>query len=527
MAVAVVAAAVVVAVVGVGLLSGVPNLPIVGVPATTQTPTPAVTPTPTPDPSSSPAAQPSIPGSMWPQSSQDEVIEAQQRADAGDPDYTWQIESELIGDAEPFGAEITERFLREGLGWEKFVGMGYADIAEGGGPDELMYIRCAPGRTNPLSSMYPDMDPEIRGCAPTLDDFRWEKVRFTVDQPARRGPSGIWVVTAWAMLQHGEPQTTHEYIYGADGLQRQLEQAAPPSDQEVTAFLQAFLRARVDGAGTEEYLLPPDPEGPPMPEGEVPLLYATTGGAPYERSEIERVQGPVWPTGWFEFKVRLFAGDGTVVEQSFVVVRQGNGGRLGLAYGSQTGDPPTTENGQARYSLLDGEVTFAATSPWRSRLESPTSMQLEFGCKGTGFCSDNVVVAADPLMVDTGCEGGGGPVAAVALARGIRSNPDLVATAPVAVRVGEVDALQMDVVAAPGAGVCDPRLVLANLPVTLLRTDRMRLFLLDLPGGSARILAIAIIARDPYDKVDVSQQDFEQVVEAATPIIESFEFHTP
>ena len=62
----------------------------------------------------------------------------------------------------------------------------------------------------------------------------------------------------------------------------------------------------------------------------------------------------------------------------------------------------------------------------------------------------------------------------------------------------------------------------------LLPTDRMRLYLVDLPGGSARVLAIALIARDPCGgKVEVSQQDFEQVVEAATPIVESIEFHTP
>ena len=44
----------------------------------------------------------------------------------------------------------------------------------------------------------------------------------------------------------------------------------------------------------------------------------------------------------------------------------------------------------------------------------------------------------------------------------------------------------------------------------------MRLYLLDLPGGSARILAIAIAAPEP---------DFEHVVEAAAPIVDSFEFH--
>ena len=49
---------------------------------------------------------------------------------------------------------------------------------------------------------------------------------------------------------------------------------------------------------------------------EVPLLYATTTGAPYERFEIERVSGPRWPYGEMEFNVRLFAEGGeTVVEQ--------------------------------------------------------------------------------------------------------------------------------------------------------------------------------------------------------------------
>ena len=43
------------------------------------------------------------------------------------------------------------------------------------------------------------------------------------------------------------------------------------------------------------------------------------------------VQGPVWPNGWMEFKVRLFAEGETVVEQSFHVDRQD--GQLGLVYG--------------------------------------------------------------------------------------------------------------------------------------------------------------------------------------------------
>ena len=53
---------------------------------------------------------------------------------------------------------------------------------------------------------------------------------------------------------------------------------------------------------------------------DVPLLYATTSGAPYERYEIERVDGPWWPYGRMTFSARLFAdGDATVVEQEYQV----------------------------------------------------------------------------------------------------------------------------------------------------------------------------------------------------------------
>jgi hypothetical protein len=46
----------------------------------------------------------------------------------------------------------------------------------------------------------------------------------------------------------------------------------------------------------------------------------------------------------------------------------------------------------------------------------------------------------------------------------------------------------------------------------------MRLYLLDLPEGmSARILAIAISAFD---------SEFERVVKAAAPVLDSFEFRT-
>jgi hypothetical protein len=473
-----------------------------------------------------PSPGPTIAGTTWwPQTSLDEVREAQERADAGDPDYTWQVDPMLASwpdsnAEEPWGAEIFERFIREELGWEEFSGFAIMGYVEGGGHLEgVLFIRCAPGRTNPLyPKAYPEMPSEVRGCAPTIDDSRYETVRFNVEQEARVGPSGIWVVTGWELLQPAEPGSLFEHLY-PDFDQRQVEQVAPPSHAEVTELLQEFLGARVDGEGAEKYLHLHEAEGPPSPDEDVPLLYATTGGTPYERSEMERVQGPVWPTGWIEVRVRLFAEDGTVVEQSFVVVRQEDG-RLGLVYGfPQTDGFPTTENGQAvpvPYSILDGEVTFAAAPPWSDTILDRTFTVL--GGVGHGSASQFTMftIVPDPLTFEMGCEAGPVPADAEALAQSIRSNPDLEATAPVAVSVGGIDALQMDVVAAPGASDCGPMVLIDRLSAG--QDGPMRLYLLDLPEGmSARILAIAISALE---------SEFEHVVEAAAPILDSFEFHT-
>ena len=435
-------------------------------------------------------------------------------ADAGDPDYTWQVDPALVGDAEPWGAEILDRFIREELGWEEFkTGDGYAYGDGGGLYDELVFLRCAPGQTNPL---YPD-DPEGRECAPTIDDFRYETVMLTLEQPVRRDPSGIWVVTEWEMLQPGEPCSLFDHLY-PDFTRRQVEQVAPPSDAEVTALLQAFLEARVDGEGAEQYLHR-RARGVAVDHTEVPLLYATTGGAPYERYEIDRLQGPVWPSGWIEFRTRLFAEDGTVVEQSFAssARRTGASGSCMATPRRTTSRRPRTDSPcPSRTAFLDGEVTFAAALPWGGE---PPVMYL--GNPGHGEFFE---MAADPLTVD-GCEPGPEPADAEALAQNIRSNPDLEATAPVTASVGGVDALQMDLVAAAEASLCpqpDQGPLVLNRrdsnPWELGEGNRMRLYLLDLPGGSAQILAIAITA---------SEAEFERVLEAATPIVDSIEFHAP
>src|SRR5262245_47928338 len=88
---------------------------------------------------------------------------------------------------------------------------------------------------------------------------------------------------------------------------------------EITAMFDAFIGARIAGSGAGQYLNAP---------GEVPLLYATSAGNPYERGEFEPVPGVEWPDGYSAFKVRMTAG-GTVVEQLFFWP---NGAVAGLIY---------------------------------------------------------------------------------------------------------------------------------------------------------------------------------------------------
>jgi hypothetical protein len=176
------------------------------------------------------------------------------------------------------------------------------------------------------------------------------------------------------------------------------------------------------------------------------------------------------------------------------------------------------------WGLLDGEVTFTAARPW-----------YQFSDFGPGTIalvepdlSADLAVLADPLPVETGCRPGSAPADAEALADSIRSDPDFEVAAPVvAVEVGGMEALSIDVVAAQGASVCDYMggpLVLREpsgdarpMGPSLGSKQHLRLYLLDLPEGmSARILAIAI--KGP-------KAGFETVLDETDPIVESFEFH--
>ena len=226
-----------------------------------------------------------------------------------------------------------------------------------------------------------------------------------------------------------------------------LDGAAASVDPAVADVLDGFLAARVAGDGAEQYL--------DAAEGDIPLLYATTSGARYERAEFEPVPGIEWPYGWSAFKVRLFAED-TVVEQ---LVFTDAAVPLEIKYqrnGFGTNIAPTTEDGRpvgVPLKVIDGTVTLQVGHPWimqggvrfgYGRL-IPQGLDVRpttDGGERNGW--DEIYLIADPSPV-TDCPPGPSAVDAESLAESIRSDPALGATAPRAVRIGGVDALMMDV----------------------------------------------------------------------------------
>ena len=371
------------------------------------------------------------------------------------------------------------------------------------GGSQVLFIRCAPGEINPLSPVYSEAPPEIRRCAPTIDELSYETVGISVSQPGLRGPSGIWVVTRWETLQPKSPEALWELLTPDLLAGRQVEQVVPPSDTELAALLEGFLQARVDGTGAEQYLLH-EPEEWIFED--VPLLYVTTSGAPFERFEIRQVQGPRWPTGRILVRVRLFAEGGTVVEQLFHVVR--SDGHLGLVYAYFDDVLQSTENGQSVNIILDGEVTFATAPPWR-RSSEPSDTYIRFQAGREEF----VAIGTDPPPAATDCENPSAPANADALARRFMANPDFETTGTVPVRIAGLDGLQMDVDV--NYNSCWSYM---GFGPDQLQRWRTRLYMLDYPGDSAQILIIAVIA---------PAIDLERVIEKATPIVESLEIHAP
>jgi hypothetical protein len=322
-------------------------------------------------------------------------------------------------------------------------------------------------------------------------------------------------------------------VWTREGADPSLGPTPPPVDAATTQLLNGFIESRLAGDGAQQYLN--------APEADIPLLYSTSAGARYERGEFEQVVGIEWPYGFTAFIVRLFAAD-RVVEQLFFTPAAG---RMGLEYekdGFGTDIAPTTENRQPvarRHDSFDGEVTVHAAHPWVS---TGTDRYLRLIPQGADVAPttdggqrndwDELFLVADP-RVDPKCQLGGSPTDAEALAERIRSEPDFGATAPIAVSVGGVAGLRLDLAIPAGTTVCaretidgdlfnpvfdrnGPHDVRDGVMTGRATGELMRLYLFDAPDGSSmRILAVAIVA---------PEETFERAVEAAAPIVESLSF---
>jgi hypothetical protein len=460
------------------------------------------------------AEEPLASGGMWPQTTLKEVRQAQERADAGDPDYTWQVGAQMVeGDPNnQVELELIDRFLREVLGWETYLFYAGGTFSDWAGTGDGWvegtvtgqgYLRCAPGRTNPMYPPQPDSEEPGESCAPTLDDLRYETVSLDLAQLDRQGRDGIWVVSGWrltAPFAQADPA-----VVEAQGRER----------------LEEFLAARIAGNGAEGYVQV-------FHYVDVPLLYATTSGAPYERYEIERSGAPRWPDGSITFSARLFAdGDATVIEQE---IRWDQGGGLSLDANA------TTENGQPivlSYTSSDGEVTVSAPSTWTSwwpEAAHLAELDVWFGMlwrESEPFEFGERIGFVDPVAYDSWCADNGGspllsaPASAAAIAQQVIADPNFETTAPVAARVGGLEAVSIDVALAPGGSGCGIGMIEISRWIHELWDPglRLRLYLVDLPEGmSVETLAITVVA---------PRERFEEVIEETAPIIDSIEFHAP
>jgi hypothetical protein len=178
------------------------------------------------------------------------------------------------------------------------------------------------------------------------------------------------------------------------------------------------------------------------------------------------------------------------------------------------------------YSMLGGEITFLAPAagPWTDHAEAYIDDRWFFllGEPGSGLAdgtSIDIVVNASseaPCVAPATV-----PASAEAMIRAIRTNPDLDTTTPVVERIGGIEARGVDVAAVPGASTCvvDGAVPILSVPGRpwgdIASGERMRLYVLPMTGGFARSLVIMITA---------PESTFDQTVEAAAPVIDSFRF---
>jgi hypothetical protein len=291
------------------------------------------------------------------------------------------------------------------------------------------------------------------------------------------------------------------------------------------ARLDTWLAARVAGQGAEGYV-------GSGTYGSIPLLYATTSGAGYDRYTIERIDGPRWPTAYMTFAVRLFANDATVVQQD--VLWDPTNDVLGMYANT------TYEDGQPvslPYTSAEGDVTVSAPGPWsmwwapsgypRDLLGQDIAVITGLMTKDSPsyWVSKEYIGFVDPVAYDEWCAANGGtplltaPADAAEIAQQVAADPNLTTTAPVAARIGGLEAVSLDVALAPGGKLCQVGMIETSRWIHELGSSpnlRLRLYLVDLPEGSS-VETLAITVQAPEER-------FEEFLSETAPIIDSIQF---
>jgi hypothetical protein len=132
----------------------------------------------------------------------------------------------------------------------------------------------------------------------------------------------------------------------------------------------------------------------------------------------------------------------------------------------------------------------------------------------------------DPVAYDAWCAANGGSplltasADAASIAQQVIADPNFETTAPVAARIGGVDAVSVDVSLARGGETCGVGMIEISRWIHTNGWEpgwRMRLYLVDLPEGmSVQTMAITVVA---------PKERFEQVIAETAPIIDSIEFY--
>jgi hypothetical protein len=201
-------------------------------------------------------------------------------------------EESFGGSPAPSAEEAASRYVKAELGWERIrlLDLTYADTpeAEDAGPVRVRVIRCA---ESDWDDTYPDVS-----CDPSPDDRAYPAALVTVERGGANEPG--WMVTDLERVS--------------------VHQPPPVAIEDVQVFVRAFLEARIQGSGAEEYLAPRAREQLPNP------LYNPRSDPAYERFKVLFIDGPLWPFASWEVGIRMSteqrsAGDATSFTETLAI----------------------------------------------------------------------------------------------------------------------------------------------------------------------------------------------------------------